>query len=258
LKSALRKWLFRFAATGVFILMLLLVIVLNPGLSYAHHTNYGRFNIYHHNNLEASFTIHLTAAEELLSSSVLYKERLQLDICLNDGSVYPAIVEKLTGPAFARGFYNKVVLHGSLNTQENYIELNGYKWNLTQLLAHEMVHCLQFEQLGLLHSKPIASIPNWKWEGYAEYIARNTADMPTLVTHISTFIEAPGSNWAITLNNNTIIPKQYFEYWLMVRFCLDEQQMSYDELLNDTKSAITVYNEMMEWYKKHSSNNSKK
>ena len=36
------------------------------------------------------------------------------------------------------GFYNKVVL-GNLNTEINVVELNGYKWNFTQLLAHEMI-----------------------------------------------------------------------------------------------------------------------
>jgi hypothetical protein len=258
LKSALRKWLLRFAVTCVFIFILLLVIVLNPGLSYAHHTKYERFNVYHHHNLQASFNTRLAEAEDLLTSSALYNESLQFDICLNDGSVYPTVIEKLTGPSFARGFYNKVVLYGSLQAQENYIELNGYKWNLTQLLAHEMVHCLQFEHLGLLHSKPIAQIPDWKWEGYAEYVARNTADTSILVTHISDFIETPAGNWAITLENNTIIPKQYFEYWLLVRFCLDQKQMTYNQLLSDTKKETVVYSEMMQWYKKHSSTNSKK
>jgi hypothetical protein len=68
----------------------------------------------------------------------------------------------LRGQAFAWGFYNKVVMQGSTNCTSNYVTLNGFKWNLIQLLAHEMTYCLQFDKLGFWKSKPIANIPNWK------------------------------------------------------------------------------------------------
>ena len=35
-------------------------------------------------------------------------------------------------------FIIKVVLQGTANYKDNYLELNGYKWNLTELLAHEL------------------------------------------------------------------------------------------------------------------------
>jgi hypothetical protein len=35
-----------------------------------------------------------------------------------------------------------------------------------------MTHCYQYKKLGLLGSNPIANIPAWKWEGYAEYASR--------------------------------------------------------------------------------------
>ena len=40
----------------------------------------------------------------------------------------------MRGEAIAIGFYDKVVLQGTANYKANYIELNGYKWNLVQLL----------------------------------------------------------------------------------------------------------------------------
>ena len=106
-------------------------------------------------------------------------------ICLNDGSNYPKLMQTIRGKAFAWGFYDKVVLQGTANYNYNYVELNGYKWNLTQLLAHEMTHCLQFDKLGLWKSNPIANIPNWKWEGYAEYVSRQNADQKNVSKNIA-------------------------------------------------------------------------
>ena len=56
------------------------------------------------------------------------------------------------------------------------------------IIAHEMTHCLQFDKLGFWESKPIANIPNWKWEGYAEYISRQNADQKDLSKNIQRFI----------------------------------------------------------------------
>ena len=80
------------------------------------------------------------------------------------------------GTCICLGFYNKVILQGNANITGNYVELRGYKWNLTQLLVHEMTHCFQYDKLGLWKSKPIANIPDWKWEGYAEYVASTQND----------------------------------------------------------------------------------
>ncbi len=46
------------------------------------------------------------------------------------------------------------------------------KWDLIKLLAHEPIYCHQFQKLGLRKSNPVAKIPEWKWEGDPEYIAR--------------------------------------------------------------------------------------
>ena len=94
--------------------------------------------------------------------------------------MYPSLIEMIQGQAFAWGFYNKVVLNGKLNCKENCVELNGYKWNLIQLIAHEETHCLQFHKFGIWKSNPVASNPKWKWEGYAEYVARQNKDQKDL------------------------------------------------------------------------------
>jgi hypothetical protein len=246
----MKKWIFRLAVTALVLLGFLFVIVLNPLLTYAHKTSHLQFTVYHQQPLESRMMERLENAHRFLKKSELYEHPLKLDICLNDGSRYPDLIRAIRGPAFAWGFYDKVVLQGALNCAENYVELNGYKWNLTQLLAHEMTHCLQYERLGLMHSKPIRNIANWKWEGYAEYVSRQGLAQNKLKDRLQQFYESDTAAWAITFEDGTISSREYFRYWNMVEYCLEIKQMSYQKLLADASGEEVIETEMREWYQR--------
>lgn len=246
----MKKWIFRLAITALVLIGFLFVIVMNPLLTYAHKTSHQQFTVYHQKSLEPSIMERLENAHRYLERSELYEHPLKLDICLNDGSVYPDLIRAIRGPAFAWGFYDKVVLQGHMHCAENYVELNGYKWNMTQLLAHEMTHCLQFERLGFWHSKPIKNIANWKWEGYAEYISRQGLVPKNLKDRLQQFYESDTTAWAITFEDGTISSREYFRYWTMVQYCLEIKQMSYRQLLADTSGEEVIETEMREWYQR--------
>ena len=249
MKRQFKKWTLRLIATGLLIAGLLLVIILNPILTYANKTTYNNYFIFHNKPLDPRLTIELDQATELLKASEFYNFNLKLDICLNDDSNYPELMHALRGQAFAWGFYNKVVLQGTANYKNNCVELNGYKWNLTQLLAHEMTHCLQFDKLGFWKSNPIANIPNWKWEGYAEYVSRQNPDQKDLSKNIVRLLATAKSNWGITFTDNTIAPREYYESWTLVQYCMDIKKMSYKQILADRTNEQTVRQEMMSWFK---------
>ncbi len=248
MKRKIKKWALRFTVTGLLIVGLLLIIILNPILTYANKTEHASFTIYHQKPIDSLLYVRLDEAAVLLQKSEFYRHNLKLDICLNDGSVYPTLIRKLRGRAFAWGFYDKVVLQGKMNEKGNYLELNGYKWNLIQLLAHEMTHCVQYDKLGLWKSKPIASIPNWKWEGYAEFIARKNQDQTDLIRNIDRLEQAPKDSWEISFEDGTISPREYYNYWLQVQYCLVVKQMTYDQMLKDKKSETDIKKEMTSWY----------
>ena len=251
MKRQIRKWTLRLTATGLLCLGFLVGIVLNPTLLYANKTTVGNYTIYHNAPLDENFISRLDNATELIKTSELYDANLKLDICLNDGSLYPTLIEKLRGQAFGWGFYDKVVLMGKANYKNNFVELNGYKWNLTQLLAHEETHCFQFHKFGLWKSNPIANHPNWKWEGYPEYVARRNADQLDLTKNISQKIAAENldkDGWAIYFSDSTIAPRDYYNAWLLIQYCLDIKKMSYENLLKDTTSEQTTTMQMMNWY----------
>ncbi len=248
MKPQIKKWIFRLTATGLFISGLLLIIVLNPILTYANKKTYNQYAIFHNKPLDPALTIRLDQATDLLKSSEFYKPTFQFDICLNEGSKYPKLMRTLRGQAFAWGFYNKVILQGNANYKNNYVELNGYKWNLTQLLSHEMTHCLQFEKLGLWKSNPIANIPDWKWEGYAEYVSRQNNDQKDLFKNIARLIETDRNNWEISFADSTIAPRAYYDYWTLVQYCMDIKKMNYIQVLADTTNEQKVRAEMMSWF----------
>jgi hypothetical protein len=253
MKRKIKKWALRLTVTVLFIAGLLLVIILNPILTYANKSTHNNYSIFHNKPLDPALINKIDQAIDLLKASEFYNPKLPLDICLNDGSIYPKIIQAFRGQAFAWGFYNKVVLQGTVNYQDNYIELNGYKWNLTQLLAHEMTHCLQFDKLGFWKSNPVANIPNWKWEGYAEYVSRQNNDQKDLVKNIDRLEQTDKNSWDITFEDNTISPREYYNYWTLVQYCLGIKQMTYQQLFSDTTNEQSVRQEMMNWYENNKS-----
>ena len=246
----IKKWTIRLAATGVLIAILLLIIILNPILTYAYKTSQNTFTIFHNKPIETSLKSRIDQAVLLVAKSEYYNKDLKLDICLNDGSKYTILIETLGGRAFARGFYDKIVLFGKADCQNNFVELNGYKWNLTQLLAHEMVHCFQFDKRGFWKSKPIADIDNWKWEGYPEYVARQNDDQKDLKKDIDRLVateKIDNKGW-IQFSDGTGTVIDYYKSWLLVKYCIDVKKMTYSQIIKDTTNAETLHKQMGNWY----------
>lgn len=252
MKKQIKKWIFRLTVTALFTVGCLVVIILNPALVYANKTTYNNYVIFHNRPLDKAFLFQIDEATRLAGRSEYYNPGVKLDICLNDGSMYPAVIQRLFGRGFGWGFYNKVVLGGTVHYKENYDEINGYKWNLTQLLAHEMMHCFQFDKRGFRRSHPVAKIQHWKWEGYPEYIARQHADQKDLVQNIHRLIAAEhtdNNGWMQFLDSTGCVIS-YCNMWLLVQYSMDIKKMSYDQVIDDTTREETVRQQMMNWYEK--------
>ena len=250
MKRAIKKWVTRLSATVFLIIILLITIILNPSLLYANKTTYLNFTIFHGGKIESPLHVYLDEVSIILKQSELYDSSFSFELCLNDGSRYPAIIKRMQGEAFGWGFYNKVVLSGKTDYANNSVLLNGRKWNFTQLVAHEATHCLQFQRYGFWKSKPLANIPNWKWEGYPEYVARQSNNKKSLDQNISWLLEIEKTNkdgW-VDFEDGTGCSLQYFKDLLVVRFCVEVKQMNYDSLLRDKNSREYFWKEMMNLY----------
>ena len=249
----LRKWFIRILSTLLVLLSILGIFVLKPSLLYAHKTKFETFTVYHQRPLSRQVESLLNNAKVILKKSEIYNNAFKIDICLNDGSYYPKLIQAMHDPAFGIGFYNKVVLMGKIDFDKNFVELNGYKWNLTQLIAHEAIHCYQFKKFGLWKSNPVAGYAQWKWEGYNEYVARQENDQLALAQNIERLVEAEKKDknvWAIFFTDSTIAGKLYYKWWLQMQYCKDVKGMTYPAILKDTTNGENIHTEMMTWYSK--------
>lgn len=251
MKGKLKFWSIRLISFGLLSFLTIVLAVLNPSVLYANQTKFGNYTIYHHTDLAPEFGKRLTAIHAMAMESELYDASLEVKICLNDGSIYPAILEKLRGPAFGWGYLNIATFSGIADFEKNTVELNGYKWNLEQLFVHEITHCLQINALGVMNSNPVGSHPQWKWEGYPEYVSRKNETQLSLfdnIKRIELAKEEDPKEWGVFFADGTVLPRNYYAHWLLIQYCLDIKGMSYIELLNSELIKTTLKEEMNDWY----------
>jgi hypothetical protein len=251
MKKNIAVWTLRIIVVTILSIGFLIFIVLKPSLLYANKTVIDNFTIYHTKPLDKEIKSEVDEAASLLKASELYNPNFKIDVCLNDGSNYPTLIQALHSKAFGIGFYNKVIIMGNINIKENYTEISGYKYNLAQLLAHESIHCLQFNKLGLWKSNPIGKIPDWKNDGYPEYIARkDQANLIKNITHLNEAIKEDYNEWGISFADSTYVGKEYYSWWVLTQYCMDVKKMTYKKILLDTAKEENLRKQMMEWYSK--------
>lgn len=245
-----KKWTLSVLTSGSLLGLGFLGLLLNPGFLYAHETVTRHYTIYHNQPLDPAFGQRLAQARALVRPSDVFANTLRLEVCLNDGSPYPRLVQAVEGPAFAWAFYNKVVLNGELQVAANQLTFRHYGWNLTRLLAHEMTHCYQFHRFGLWRSNPLAHYPTWKWEGYAEYVARQPSSLPALRQHLAYLQHAERTapaQWGLRLPDSTSTSREYFQYFLLTAYCLDVKHLTFAQVLRDTTTQRVTQQQLLQW-----------
>ena len=250
MRKKILKLIFGLSISVFTIVILLFCLILNPSLLYAHHTKVLNHNVYHDQALSSDLENHIKSSIKLIETSELYNKNLSFNICLDHGSVLPQIMNTIQGPAYGWGFFNHIVLRGQINDKQNTISIHHYKWDLSQLMAHELTHCLQINTFGFWSSNPIADHAEWKWEGYPEYVARQDISQVDLKQNLdlykNTFFN---KDWAIEFKNGTIAPKSYYKHWLLVKYCLDIKKMTYKALIEDKTIHIEdLEKDMWNWY----------
>lgn len=249
--STRKKWLASVFASSGLLLAGLVVLLLNPGVLYAHQTTTPHYTIYHQQPLDPALLVRLEQAQRLVHASEVFEETLRLEVCLNDGSPYPSLVQAVWSPAFAWSFATKVVLNGEVNAQNNRLTFRTYGWNLTRLLAHEMTHCYQLYHLGWRRSNPLARYPTWKWEGYAEYVARHPRGPQDLLRNVARLQhaeQAEPARWDIRLADSSSISREYFTYLTLTEYCLDSKHLTFVQLLQDTTSQEALHQQLRRWH----------
>ena len=165
----------RWIKVGISVLLasfvLCLVLLFKPSLFFSEKAESGSFTLVDEEITDTQKEI-LAAVNNRIERSELFSPEHEFNLFPNVGGLYANLVSTAFGRGFGNGYHKNIVITSEINWEGNTSTFNNQSWNLTELIAHEAVHSMQFQNLGWKKSNPVAGYPLWKWEGYAEYIGR--------------------------------------------------------------------------------------
>ena len=233
------------------------LIVLFPERLFANKMKYKEFTVYSNDKIHDNIKFVLDKARTLVTKSELYDSGYKYDIILCYNSFYNKIDDKLLGIGpTARAILNNVIIKVRINPKSNLAFHTFHKAcqvNLTELLAHEMIHCLQANKYGIIKFNPFKHPEFWKLEGYPEYISKQTqlsSKDYSLISDIDRYVNLKtkaNDIWILAEEGGCEIPDYYYKGRLMIQYLMEIKHLSYDKILNDTLSENTVYQEMIKW-----------
>lgn len=231
-------------------------LVLYPQPLFANKLEYRNFRVYSNNKIDADIKAILNNATTLVAQSELNDTAYLYDIFLSYNSLYNTIDDKLLGKeSSARAIDNNLIIKIRINPERNLCYPTFHEnceANLTHLVAHEMVHCLQANKYGKIKFNPFRHPEMWKLEGYPEYISKqmNKNGNDELVNEIDRYTDMESKSkdgWILAADGSCSVPEIYYKSSLMMKYLIDVTHFSYDKILNDTVSENMVYDEMIKW-----------
>lgn len=171
------------------------------------------------------------ASLAIVATSEIYDSDFHTNLCLNDGSCYPALVKTVLGDDVFRAFANKVIVLGEYSAQPNRFIKWGEQINFTQWLAHGIIHNLQYQHHGFRDANPLGGHPMWKWEGYAEY--HSIGEEWSFEELLAIYENATGDDFQLVkLEDDYTTIKLHIKYLLMTKYCLEVLHLDYETFMN--------------------------
>jgi hypothetical protein len=235
----------------------IITIVLFPQHLFAYKMEYDHFTVYTSEKIEDDIKIVLDNAMNLVRKSEMNDSNYKYNVILSYHSLYNEIDGKLLGVGpTARTTLNNVIIKVRIDPKNNTAFPTFHKAcevNLTELLAHEMIHCLQANKYGIIKFNPYKHPEFWKLEGYPEYISRQKQLLNKdyrLTNDIERYIDLERNAsdiWIKEEENGCEVPDYYYKGRLMITYLMNVRHFSYDKILNDTASENAVFLEMLKW-----------
>ena len=206
-----------------FIAIAYLLLLYYPQPLFAYSTTYERFEVHSREPIDAGLDKVLDRAETLLKTSPLYDAEVRRPIFLTNGfGMYALLSHKAYNsfgnsvPFVTNVFINKTDIPG------DWVFMNRAKNNsrsLSVVIAHEITHIFIRQRYGTVTSM---LQPAWKNEGYCEYIAGEST-IP-LDEGLRLWRENPSDDTGY----------RFTKYRAMVKYLLEKENMTVDELFNRT------------------------
>lgn len=235
----------------------LVTIIFFPQPLFANKVAHKQFRVYSDKEINNDIGFVLNDAMDLVKRSELYDPTYTFDIFLSHHTIYNSIDDLFLGRGpTARAVDNNVIIKVAIDPARDLAFPTFHEScevNLTYIIAHEMIHCLQENRYGKLKFNPFRHPEYWKLEGYPEYIARQprrSAKDYDLVGEIERYIDLESTStdgWISSDKGGCKAPVYYYKSRLMTEYLMDIKNFSYDDILKDTVSEDMIYAAMIRW-----------
>jgi hypothetical protein len=202
------------------------VIILFPQPLFANKMSYKKFTVCSNEIIDQHIKTVLDHALTLVQKSELYDSNYKYNIILCNNSFYNKIDDKLLGGGrTARATFNNVVIKVRIDPETNLAFPAFHKpceENLTEVIAHEMIHCLQAHRYGIVKFNPFSHPEFWKLEGYPEYISKQeelSGRDYSLTSDINRYLNLrseAGDIWVLSDEGGCEVPDYYYKGKLMM------------------------------------------
>jgi hypothetical protein len=225
-RAARRKSrVYRATRYAVFSIVLAYILLLCfPQVLFGHQVSSGNLTVYSREPLDQNINVVLDRVQQRLATSPLNSADVKPKIFLtNSFRSYSVLSVYIGANSFGKGYAalntNNVFINKS-DTANDLVFRNAPDRNqrsLSGVIAHEITHLLIRRRYGYWRN---LTMPAWKREGYAEFVAGgSTLDYETGV-RLWKANQGDGAGY------------QYFKYYMVVKYLLEHDKLSVDDLFN--------------------------
>ena len=193
-----------------------------PQVLFAHEISYKNFTVYSREPMDQSVYSMLDKVEARLSTSPLNTPDVKPKIFLTGSHRFYKLLSLYAGGnSFGKGFALLPTTNVFINAADVDHDLvfrpapTNNQRSLSGVVSHEVTHLLIRKRFGYVKN---VTLPAWKKEGYCEYVSGgSTLDYQTGVRM-----------WKANPNDDT--GYQYFKYYMMVKYLLETEKLSVDDI----------------------------
>jgi hypothetical protein len=196
-----------------------LLTICFPQYLFAHDIAYKNFKVYSREPLDENIHKILDDAETRLSKSPIYDSEISRRVFLTNSYGFYAFLSNKAFRSFANsipGIDNILINKSDVASDSVYVNRpERNKRSLSGVIAHEVTHLFIRKKVGIVRS---VLMPTWKNEGYCEYVAGDSS----LTFHEGVKL------WKENPNDDS--QYRYFKYHLMVKYLLETERLTVDEV----------------------------
>lgn len=212
------KYLFIVIAAAYFLLLIF------PQPLFAHEVSYKNFKVYSREPLDDSVYAVLDKVEARLATSEINTPEVKPRVFLVNGfRLYSFLSLYVGGNSFGKGYPLLPTENVFVNKSDAARDLvfrnasTNSERSLSGVIAHEVTHFLVRKRFGYWRN---LTMPAWKKEGYAEYVAGGST-LP-YETGVALWKQNPADGTGY----------QYFKYYMLVKYLLEHDRLSVDQMFD--------------------------